>query len=169
MSDMMTLAQVQPWLSGTRLVEWGQDSGSVSFKRIHTDSRTVEPGDLFVALQGEHFDAHHFLAQAQAQGAVAALCQDTQSGAAQALVRAAHLPGLLVPDTRQAPAELATHWRAQFKLPVIAVTGSNGKTTVTQMIAAILCAYQPQAFLATQGNFNNDIGVPLTLPTNREV
>jgi len=163
MSDMMTLAQARPWLSGARQVECGQDSSSVSFKRVHTDSRTVEPGDLFVALQGECFDANHFLAQAQAKGAVAALCQDTQSGVTEALVRAAHLPGLLVPDTRQALAELATHWRAQFKLPVIAVTGSNGKTTVTQMIAAILCAYQPQAFLATQGNFNNDIGVPLTL------
>ena len=163
MSDMMTLAQVRPWLSGARQVECGQDSGSVSFKRVHTDSRTVEPGDLFVALQGEHFDAHHFLAQAQAQGAVAALCQDTQSGTTEALLQAAHLPGLLVRDTKRALAELATHWRAQFKLPVIAVTGSNGKTTVTQMIAAILHAYRPQAFLATQGNFNNDIGVPLTL------
>ena len=89
MSDMMTLAQVRPWLSGARQVECGQDSGSVSFKRVHTDSRTVEPGDLFVALQGEHFDAHHFLAQAQAQGAVAALCQDTQSGTTEALLQAA--------------------------------------------------------------------------------
>jgi len=163
MSDMMTLAQVRPWLSGTRLVEWGQDSGSVSFKRVHTDSRTVEPGDLFVALQGEHFDANHFLVQAKAQGAVAALCQATESGTAEALLQAAHLPGLLVADSKRALAELATHWRAQFKLPLMAVTGSNGKTTVTQMIAAILRVYRPQAFLATEGNFNNDIGVPLTL------
>jgi len=163
MSDMMTLAQAQPWLTGARLVEGGPHGGAVGFKRVHSDSRSIEPGDLFVALQGERFDANHFLAQAQARGAVAALCQDTENTAAQAALRAAHLPGLLVPDSKRALAELATHWRAQFQLPLIAVTGSNGKTTVTQMIAAILRAYQPQAFLATQGNFNNDIGVPLTL------
>ena len=155
MHDMMTLAQAQQWLAGSQLV----GDGTVRFARVHTDTRTLAPGDLFVALRGERFDANDFLAEAKAKGAVAAICQ----GDAQAQLQAAGLPGLVVADTKAALASLATQWRQQFKLPLIAVTGSNGKTTVTQMIAAILRAYKPQAYLATQGNLNNDIGVPLTL------
>ncbi|WP_296443386.1 Mur ligase family protein, partial [Rhodoferax sp. UBA5149] len=160
---MMTLQQTLAWLGGARLVGGGMasgvNSGAVSFRRVHTDTRTIEAGDLFVALRGERFDANDFLAEAKAKGAVAAICQ----GDADERLRAAGLPGLVVADAKLALAALATHWRAQFKLPVIAVTGSNGKTTVTQMIAAILRAFKPQAFLATQGNLNNDIGVPLTV------
>jgi UDP-N-acetylmuramoyl-tripeptide--D-alanyl-D-alanine ligase len=126
---------------------------------VHTDTRTLEPGDLFVALKGERFDGNDFLLEARAKGAVAAICQ----GAGEAALARAGLPGLVVADSKLALGQLATGWRAQFKLPLIAVTGSNGKTTVTQMIAAILQAFKPQAMLATQGNFNNDIGVPLTL------
>jgi UDP-N-acetylmuramoyl-tripeptide--D-alanyl-D-alanine ligase len=155
MHDMMTLDQAQQWLAGSQRV----GLGSVRFARVHTDTRTLAPGDLFVALRGERFDANDFLAEAKAQGAVAAICQ----GDAQARLQAAGLPGLVVADAKAALASLATQWRQQFKLPLIAVTGSNGKTTVTQMIAAILRAYKPQAYLATQGNLNNDIGVPLTL------
>jgi UDP-N-acetylmuramoyl-tripeptide--D-alanyl-D-alanine ligase len=155
MNDMLILQQTMPWLDQARLL----GNGNVSFKRVHTDTRTVEPGDLFVALRGERFDANDFLLEAKAKGAVAALCQ----GDADGRLRAAGLPGLVVPDAKLALAALATHWRAQFKLPLIAVTGSNGKTTVTQMIAAILRVFKPQAFLATQGNLNNDIGVPLTV------
>ena len=114
---------------------------------------------MFVALRGERFDANDFLAEAQAKGAVAAICQ----GEVDAKLQAAGLAGVVVPDARQALAELATGWRAQFKLPLIAVTGSNGKTTVTQMIASILRTFKPDAFLATQGNLNNEIGVPLTV------
>src|SRR5665647_1198327 len=164
---MMTLEQARSWLAGARLVECGVAGGAVSFKRVHTDSRTTQPGDLFVALCGERFDGNDFLLEAKAKGAVAALCQETgQASGRPALVSrlcAAGLPGLIVDDAKLALAALATQWRAQFTLPLIAVTGSNGKTTVTQMIAAILRAYKPQAFLATQGNLNNDIGVPLTL------
>ncbi|MDP3617954.1 MAG: Mur ligase family protein, partial [Rhodoferax sp.] len=152
---MLTLQQTMQWLDNARLV----GSGAVSFKRVHTDTRSVEPGDLFVALRGERFDANDFLQEAKAKGAVAALCQ----GDAEARLRAAGLPGLVVADAKLALAALATKWRAQFKLALIAVTGSNGKTTVTQMIAAILRAFKPQAFLATQGNLNNEIGVPLTV------
>lgn len=163
MRDMATLQQILPWLSQARLVEpdlaGAVTGGALSFARVHTDTRSIEPGDLFVALRGERFDANDFLVEAKARGAVAAICQ----GDAQAGLRGAGLPGLLVPDTKQALAELASAWRAQFRLPLIAVTGSNGKTTVTQMIAAILRAFKPQAYLATQGNLNNDIGVPLTL------
>ena len=159
MTDMMTLQQTRQWLPDARLVDHGVDTLALGVRRVHTDTRSIEPGDLFVALRGERFDGNEFLAEAKAKGAVAALCQ----GDAEARLRAAGLPGLLVADAKLALAALATGWRAQFRLPLIAVTGSNGKTTVTQMIAAILRVFKPQAFLATQGNFNNDIGVPLTV------
>ena len=123
--------------------------------RVHSDTRSLRAGDLFIALRGERFDAHDFLLQAKQAGAVAALAE---RGIAEA-----GLAGLQVADTRTALGDLAAAWRAQFGLPLIAVTGSNGKTTVTQMIAAILAAWHGDAALATQGNFNNDIGVPLTL------
>ena len=151
----MTLQQASQWLGNAPLVG---DAG-VAFRRVHSDTRSIEPGDLFVALRGERFDANDFLVEAKARGAVAALCQ----GDARAKLQAAGLPGVLVGNSKLALGALATRWRAQFKLPLIAVTGSNGKTTVTQMIAAILRACKPQSFLATQGNLNNDIGVPLTL------
>jgi UDP-N-acetylmuramoyl-tripeptide--D-alanyl-D-alanine ligase len=143
------------WLSQAR----GVAIQSVLADRVHTDSRSLQPGDLFVALRGERFDGNQFIAQAKAQGAVAVLCE--ASGEAEA---AAHgLPALVVPNARTALGEMAAGWRAQFDLPVIAVTGSNGKTTVTQMIAAILRVHAGADALSTQGNLNNDIGVPLTL------
>ena len=156
MHDMMTLQQALPWLDNARLV----GEGATGFQRVHTDTRTIEPGDLFVALRGERFDANDFLTEAKAKGAVAAICQGDD---AVARLQAVGLPGLVVADAKLALAALATGWRTQFTLPLIAVTGSNGKTTVTQMIAAILLTFKPQAFLATQGNLNNDIGVPLTV------
>jgi UDP-N-acetylmuramoyl-tripeptide--D-alanyl-D-alanine ligase len=123
--------------------------------RVHTDTRTLQPGDLFVALRGERFDANDFLADALAQGASAVLAHRGKVPAGAS--------GIEVDDTRIALGLLAAGWRSQFSLPLIAVTGSNGKTTVTQMIASILRAWQGDAALATQGNLNNDIGVPLTL------
>lgn len=158
---MMTLHHLQQVLAPAEWVDAGASAASVGFLRVHTDTRTLQAGDLFVALRGERFDANTFLAEAKAKGAIAAICQGGDE--AQAALRAAGLPGLVVPDARLALIALATHWRAQFTLPLIAVTGSNGKTTVTQMLAAILQAYKPQACLATQGNLNNDIGVPLTV------
>ena len=151
----LTLAQAAGWLTGAQVV--GDSATAVA--RVHSDTRTLRPGDLFVALKGERFDAAQFLAQARTQGAVAALCQRDARG----LLEAAGLPGILVDDVRRALGELAHGWRRQFELPLIAVTGSNGKTTVTQMIASILRAWQGDGSLATQGNFNNDIGLPLTL------
>jgi len=148
---MKTIGQLLPQLSGARVV----GHVNLPFTRVHTDTRSLKSGDLFVALKGERFDAHDFLPQAQAQGALAAIAD-------QGLVEAG-LAGVLVPDTRRALGELAHLWRAQFSLPLIAVTGSNGKTTVTQMIASILRAAAGDAAHATLGNFNNDIGVPLTL------
>jgi UDP-N-acetylmuramoyl-tripeptide--D-alanyl-D-alanine ligase len=153
---MMSLQQAAQWLTDAQVV----GDASLTVQRVHTDTRTLAPGDLFIALKGERFDGNDYLAEAKAKGAVAALCQ---SDAAHAALNRAALPGLVVPDSKQALGELAAGWRQQFKLPLIAVTGSNGKTTVTQMIASILSVFKPQAMLATQGNFNNDIGVPLTL------
>jgi UDP-N-acetylmuramoyl-tripeptide--D-alanyl-D-alanine ligase len=125
---------------------------AIGFARVHTDSRSLQAGDLFVALKGERFDAHDFLPQALGQGAVAAVSQQPLS-----------MPGLQVADTQQALMQLAAAWRAKKSLPLIAVTGSNGKTTVTQMIASILRAWVGDGAFATLGNFNNDVGVPLTL------
>lgn len=160
MSGMMTLPQVSAWLTQAQWVSAGQADAGVVIQRVHTDTRSIEPGDLFVALRGERFDANDFLMEAKRKGAVAAICQG-DSGPCK--LEHAGLPGWVVPDAKLALAELATHWRAQFTLPLIAVTGSNGKTTVTQMIASILRDWQGDASLATQGNLNNDIGVPLTV------
>ncbi len=147
---MMSLQQALQWLPSARLV----GDGALRFTRVHSDTRSLRPGDLFVALKGERFDAHDFLVQASSQGAVAALAQRGLS---------ASQPGLLVEDSLKALGQLAAGWRSQFSLPLIAVTGSNGKTTVTQMIASVLRAWKGEAAFATEGNFNNDIGLPLTL------
>ena len=148
---MMTLAQVHAMLPGSVLV----GDGSVDILRVHSDTRTLQAGDLFVALKGERFDAHDKLAEAKAQGAVAALAQ---RGLAEA-----GLAGVQVADSERGLQDLARTWRARHHLPLIAVTGSNGKTTVTQMIASVLRAWHGDGAFATAGNFNNHIGVPLTL------
>ncbi|MBL8489170.1 MAG: UDP-N-acetylmuramoyl-tripeptide--D-alanyl-D-alanine ligase, partial [Rhodocyclaceae bacterium] len=122
--------------------------------------RAVEPGGLFVALRGERFDGHDFVHQVLAAGAAAALV------AADSTVARAdgELPLVVVGDTRAALRDLAAHWRRRFAIPVIAVTGSNGKTTVKEMISAILAAaFGAEGRLATPGNLNNDIGLPLTV------
>ena len=145
-------ALLSPLLPATTLV----GDPATPLLRVHTDTRTLRAGDLFVALRGERFDANDFVAQAKASGAAAALAE---RGLAEA-----GLDGLLVPDAKAALGLLSQAWREQQHLPVIAVTGSNGKTTVTQMIASILRAWLGDAaMLATEGNFNNEIGVPLTL------
>ena len=148
---MMDLQQAARFLPGARLL----GDAATQVLRVHTDTRTLQPGDLFVALKGERFDANDFLAEARARGAVAAIAH---GGLAQA-----GLSGLEVPDTLLALGQLAAGWRAGFRLPLIAVTGSNGKTTLTQMIASILTAWKPGRALATAGNLNNAIGLPLTL------
>lgn len=123
---------------------------------VSSDTRAVAAGQLFIALRGERFDAHDFLGQAAAAGAAAFLVAD-----------AGNLPegaaAVLVDDTRLALGRLAAAWRRQHKLPVLAVTGSNGKTTTKEMIASVLRLAFGDAVLATRGNFNNDIGLPLTL------
>ncbi len=148
---MMTLAQAHAFLPGSQLL----GDGATPLLRVHTDSRSLRAGDLFVALRGERFDAHDFVAGARAAGAAAVLAE---RGVAEC-----GLPGLQVSNSLHALTTLAAAWRAGFELPLIAVTGSNGKTTVTQMIASILRAWHGEAAFATEGNFNNHIGVPLTL------
>ncbi len=132
---------------------------NVSFSGVSTDSRKLAGGELFIALRGENFDGHEFVAAAQAHGAVAAVVDSEQD------LNDAVLPLIVVADTRLALGALAANWRARFTLPLIAVTGSNGKTTSKEMIASILKAAYGDAVLVTQGNFNNDIGLPLTLLT----
>ncbi len=155
MTSMMTLQQAHALIPASHLV----GDGATALNRVHSDSRTLQPGDLFVALSGDRFDGAEFFAQAREKQAAAAICSEIASQR----LHDAGLPGLLVSDTRAALATLATNWRRQFQLPVIAVTGSNGKTTVTQMVGSILRAWVGDRALVTQGNFNNDIGVPLTL------
>lgn len=134
-------------------------SGNAVFGAVSTDSREDLAGKLFFALAGERFDAHDFLGQVAAQGAVAAVVDQREN-----LVAPAGLRLIRVADTRLALGQLAAYWRAQFPIPLIGVTGSNGKTTVKEMCASILRAWLGEdAVLATQGNLNNDIGVPLML------
>lgn len=127
----------------------------LGFDAVSTDTRSVTPGALFFALRGERFDAHDFVADAAARGAVAAVVERRVDAA---------IPQIVVPDVRRALGISAAAWRSRFAIPLIAVAGSNGKTTVTQMIAAILAAaLGEERRLATQGNLNNEIGVPLML------
>lgn len=136
--------------------------GDAAFARVHTDSRSVQPGDLFVALVGPSFDGHDFAMKAAQSGATAVLVSRALpvTLGAQTMV-----PQIVVPDTRLALGQLARWWRLRFDLPVIALTGSNGKTTTKEMLRSILAVHSGDAesVLATEGNLNNDIGVPLTL------
>lgn len=130
--------------------------GAVTFDRIGTDSRSVGAGDLFVALKGDRFDAHDFLPDVAARGVNAVLAARLPDDWTS--------PALVVPDTRAALGALARGWRRRYTMPLVAVTGSNGKTTVKEMIASIFAAAVGEAArLATAGNFNNDVGLPLTL------
>jgi UDP-N-acetylmuramoyl-tripeptide--D-alanyl-D-alanine ligase len=124
----------------------------VVFDRVGSDSRVVESNSLFVAISGEHFDGHEYVGQAAADGAVAALVDHPLDTA---------IAQIVVGDVLHAFGELASAWRKKSDARVIGLTGSNGKTTVKEMIAAIL--RQQADVLMTRGNLNNDIGVPLTL------
>ncbi|MEP7328650.1 MAG: UDP-N-acetylmuramoyl-tripeptide--D-alanyl-D-alanine ligase [Betaproteobacteria bacterium] len=130
---------------------------SVVFARVTTDTRALRDGDLFVALKGENFDGHDFVPAALAKGAAAAMIDAARQPAGDGNYVA-------VADPLQALGRLAAHWRQRFTLPLAVVVGSNGKTTVKEMLASILRAeFGGGAVLATQGNLNNAIGLPLTL------
>jgi UDP-N-acetylmuramoyl-tripeptide--D-alanyl-D-alanine ligase len=143
-----SLTDLAPWISHSL------QSGEAEFEGVATDSRKVVPGNLFIALHGEHFDAHNFIDEVVTHGAAAVLVERLPNAA---------VPALIVSDTRIALGEIARFWRGRFTMPLIGVTGSNGKTTVKEMIAAILDSAFGAGTIATRGNLNNEIGVPLTI------
>ena len=129
-------------------------------RRVVTDSRLVRKGDLFIAFQGERFDAHTFVPKVFAQGAVCAIVQEDYR--LPPMQKRTAMPIVLgVRDTLEAFQRLATHYRNRFPIPVIAITGSNGKTTTKEMVAHVVA--QRWKTLKTEGNLNNRIGVPQTL------
>ena len=139
------------------MVKGRASGGNPVFTGVSTDTRSVRAGELFVALRGERFDGHAFLEQAKKAGALAAMVDRHHQGTPP-------MPAIVVDDTKLALGALARGWRARFKPTLIAVTGSNGKTTVKEMLASILRRPAGEdAVLATTGNLNNDIGLPLTL------
>lgn len=155
---MMRLSQIAGALDAQLI---GPD---VAFANVTTDSRKIAAGDLFIALRGEKFDGAQFIGDTLRAGAVAAVV----NAAGYESIRTQLYPQsaiLIVDDTRIALGKLAAFWRARFAVYVVAITGSNGKTTVKEMLASIFAAAtgNSDAVLATQGNFNNDIGMPLTL------
>ncbi len=133
------------------------DGVDAEVQRVSTDSRSIQPGDLFIALRGEKFDGGKFAAQALQRGAAGVVLDAAQAPDVTAAIR--------VDDTRLALGRLAAVWRRRFAIPFVAITGSNGKTTVKEMLAVILRleAGSDDAVLATEGNLNNDIGLPLML------
>lgn len=148
---MMTLSEAALAMHGQLI---GQDA---EFDAVSTDSRSIIPGQLFIALRGEKFDGARFTSETLEKGAAGVVVN--HYGAPQVS------PSIVVEDTRIALGRLAAHWRGKFSIPVAAITGSNGKTTVKEMLAAILRAETGDAetVLATTGNLNNDIGCPLTM------
>jgi UDP-N-acetylmuramoyl-tripeptide--D-alanyl-D-alanine ligase len=141
-----TLSQMAE-IAGGHLV-----GGDVEIRGMIHDARRVEGGNLFCALPGEHHDGHEFLGQARSNGAAAALVSRRIDDA---------LPQLIVEDVHSAMGRIARAWREHLDVAVIGITGSNGKTTVKEMVAAVLSTQGPT--LSTQGNYNNELGVPLTL------
>ncbi len=124
---------------------------------VSIDSRTLLPGNLFIAIKGDHFDGHDFAEKAAKNGAIAVVVDHPIE---------VSVPQIQVPDTLEALGQLSSYWRERFTLPIIGVTGSNGKTTLKNMIASILraaCQNNPTEVLATEGNLNNNIGLPLNL------
>ncbi|WP_231970506.1 UDP-N-acetylmuramoyl-tripeptide--D-alanyl-D-alanine ligase [Polynucleobacter necessarius] len=157
-TPMTTLAQVHAMLPGSQLIHADAKSAEgISISHIGSDSRQIQPGELFIALSGDRFDAHDFLGDVATSGASAALISDKTACPES-------LSAVCVQDVKQGLGALAKAWRAQFSIPVALVTGSNGKTTVKEMIASIFkAAAGEERTLVTKGNFNNDIGLPLTL------
>lgn len=135
-----------------RVVNGRLVGADADFTGINTDTRKIRSGDIYVALSGERFDGHDFVLQAAQRGAAGAMVERQVDGP---------VPQVITTDALQALQDYAAHWRARFTIPVIAVTGSNGKTTTKEMLAAIFSQQGP--VLATLGNLNNHIGVPLTL------
>ncbi len=163
---LFTVEELREVISVKVLAGQGSLSGKRRIRQISTDSRSIRRGDLFVALRGDRFDGHEFVPAVLAQGAAGAIVHDEyrlpQSSAAVRRIDGRAAPFLFgVHDPLFAYQQLATHYRSRFSIPVVAVTGSNGKTTTKEMVAAALT--QRWSVLKTEGNFNNRIGVPATL------
>lgn len=158
MSAMTTLAQIHAMLPGSSLVNISEEAAKqISLTRVGTDSRQIDAGELFVALAGERFDAHDFLSDVIQSSAGGALISNINKCPK-------NLPAVCVADTRIGLGDLAKAWRKHYDIPLAVVTGSNGKTTVKEMIAAIFKAAAGEEYtLVTKGNLNNEIGLPLTL------
>jgi len=156
--SMTSLAQVHAMLPGSQLIHADAKSAEgISISHVGSDSRQIQSGELFIALSGDRFDAHDFLGDVATAGASAALISHKEKCPT-------NLPAVCVQDVKQGLGELAKAWRAQFSIPVALVAGSNGKTTVKEMIASIFkAAAGEDRTLVTKGNLNNDIGLPLTL------
>ena len=142
----MTLTDIAACVHGTLIGHICEING------LSIDTRTLQNGELYVAISGKNFDGHDFVKLAEHQGASAVIVHQKM---------ATNLPQILVEDTHLALAQIAGAWRERMNLKVIGVTGSNGKTTTKEMLASILSVNDDVLF--TQGNLNNDIGVPLTL------
>jgi UDP-N-acetylmuramoyl-tripeptide--D-alanyl-D-alanine ligase len=154
---MMTVAALARALGAKLVLPISESVRDGFFTGVSTDTRSIAAGELFVALMGENFNGNTYVEKAAALGAVAALVSEVQENASIAQV--------VVPNTRTALGLLAQLWRSRFSIPKIALTGSNGKTTVKEMLRAIFIAHYESADYvhATEGNLNNDIGLPLTL------
>ena len=142
--------------TGGELLAKGKEN---CFVGISTDSRTLRPGELFVALVGENFDGHRFVEEAASSGAAGVIVALKEAGKLD--TRALQIPVIGVSDTLRAFGDLAAYWRSQYSIPVVAITGSNGKTTTKEMVATILS--RSWKVLKNHGTFNNLVGVPLTL------
>lgn len=153
MTAMTDLNQAAAWVSASSKNDYVNTN--TVFERVSTDTRTLQAGDLFVALKGDNFDAHDFLPTLSSGQVAAVMVESLPAGFT--------LPSLVVGNTRLALQKLGEGWRTQFNCPLTLVTGSNGKTTVKEMLAAILQAAYGEDYLATRGNLNNDIGLPMTL------
>jgi len=158
MLAMTNLAEIHQMLPGSQLLNISlEKSRAVSISGIGSDSRKIQSGELFVALSGERFDAHHFLGEIANSAASAAMIANPSNCPD-------NLAAICVADTRAGLGQLAKAWRGKHPIALALVTGSNGKTTVKEMIASIFkSAVGESATLVTQGNLNNDIGLPLTL------
>ncbi|BFU95432.1 MAG: UDP-N-acetylmuramoyl-tripeptide--D-alanyl-D-alanine ligase [Nitrospira sp.] len=159
---LFTIEELREVVSVKVLAGEAAPSAKRRIRNISTDSRSIRRGDLFVALQGERFDGHEFVAAAFAQGAIGAIVHDQYRPPASKRQDSRSVPFLLgVRDPLFAYQQLAMHHRSRFEIPVVAVTGSNGKTTTKEMTAAVLG--RRWRTLKTEGNYNNRIGVPHTL------
>ena len=158
LAEAVPLSLVTDWLTA----HLPQGTGSEMVQGVSTDTQSLQSGDLFIALRGAQFDAHDFLEDVRDAGAVAAVVE-----AGHPVLTSPALEGwplIICDDTRHALGTLGQAWRARYDVPVIAVTGSNGKTTTKELVAHLCrAAAGEDAVLSTLGNFNNEIGLPLTL------